>query len=126
MVTDTTTDAQLRRTIQKKIENEMPLQLLKRIVYEVRCEEMGIRPDGWKLYPDKTDTIDPILMSDFYHYVLSFYGENGIYNMGATLDMVMEATKKYINSSDEFCGDSFDREHVRDIMIDTYQLQFPN
>jgi hypothetical protein len=126
MVTDTTTDAQLRRTIQKKIENEMPLQLLKRIVYEVRCEEMGIRPDGWKLYPDKTDTIDSILLSDFYHYVLSFYGENGIYKMGATLDMVMESTKKYINSSDEFCGDSFDREHVRDIMIDTYQLKFPN
>ena len=126
MVTDTTTDAQLRRTIQKTIENEMPLQLLKRIVYEVRCEEMGIRPDGWKLYPDKTDTIDPILLSDFYHYVLSFYGENGIYNMGATLDMVMEATQKYINSSDEFYGDSFDREHVRDIMIDTYQLKFPN
>jgi hypothetical protein len=116
MVTDTTTDAQLRRTIQKKIENEMPLQLLKRIVYEVRCEEMGIRPD----------TIDPTLLSDFYHYVLSFYGENGIYKMGATLDMVMEATQKYINSSDEFYGDSFDREHVRDIMIDTYQLQFPN
>ncbi len=40
------------RTIQKTIENEMPLQLLKRIVYEVRCEEMGIRPDGWKLYPE--------------------------------------------------------------------------
>jgi len=92
----------------------------------VRCEEMGIRPDGWKLYPDKTDTIDPTLLSDFYHYVLSFYGENGIYKMGATLDMVMESTQKYINSSDEFYGDSFDREHVRDIMIDTYQLQFPN
>jgi len=52
MITDTTQDAQLRRTIQKKIENEMPLQLLKRIVYEVRCEEMGILPDGWKLYPE--------------------------------------------------------------------------
>jgi len=126
MVADTTTDAQLRRTIQKTIENEMPLQLLKRIVYEVRCEEMGIRPDGWKLYPDKTDTIDPILMSDFYHYVLSFYGENGIYNMGATLDMVMEATQKYISSGADFTGDSFDREHVRDILIDTYQLKFPN
>ena len=123
MVTDTTTDAQLRRTIQKTIENEMPLQLLKRIVYEVRCEEMGIRPDGWKLYPDKTDTIDSILLSDFYHYVLSFYGENGIYKMGATLDMVMESTQKYINSSDEFYGDSFDREHVRDIMINDYGLK---
>ena len=52
MVTDNTTDAQLRRTIQKTIEQEMPLRLLERIVYEVRCEEMGIRPDGWKLYPE--------------------------------------------------------------------------
>ena len=52
MVTDTTTDAQLRRTIQKTIEEEMSLRLLKRIVYEVRCEEMGIRPDAWKLYPE--------------------------------------------------------------------------
>jgi len=52
MVTDTTQDAQIRRTIQKTIENEMPLQLLKRIVYEVRCEELGIRPDSWKLYPE--------------------------------------------------------------------------
>ena len=41
------------RTIQKTIEQEMPLRLLKRIVYEVRCEEMGIRPDGWKLYPEE-------------------------------------------------------------------------
>lgn len=53
MITDTTPDAQLRRTIQKTIEGEMPLQLLKRIVYEVRCEEMGILPDGWKLYPEE-------------------------------------------------------------------------
>jgi hypothetical protein len=53
MVTDTTQDQQIRRTIQRKIENEMPLQLLKRIVYEVRCEELGVRPDGWKLYPEK-------------------------------------------------------------------------
>lgn len=52
MVTDTTQDAQLRRTIQKTIEQEMPLRLLKRIVYEVRCEEMGILPDSWKLYPE--------------------------------------------------------------------------
>jgi hypothetical protein len=52
MVTDTVQDQQIRRTIQKKIENEMPLQLLKRIVYEVRCEEMGIQPDAWKFYPE--------------------------------------------------------------------------
>jgi hypothetical protein len=52
MVTDTVQDQQIRRTIQKTIEQEMPLRLLKRIVYEVRCEELGIRPDGWKLYPE--------------------------------------------------------------------------
>jgi myo-inositol catabolism protein IolC len=52
MVTDTIQDQQIRRTIQKTIEQEMPLRLLKRIVYEVRCEELGIRPDGWKLYPE--------------------------------------------------------------------------
>ena len=125
MVTDTTTDAQLRRTIQKTIEQEMPLRLLERIVYEVRCEEMGIRPDGWKLYPEETNAIDPVVMSDFCDYVLSFYGENGIYKIGATFDMVVEATQKYINSGADFAGDSFDREHVRDIMIDTYQLKFP-
>jgi len=52
MITDTITDAQLRRTIQKTIEQEMSMRLLKRIVYEVRCEELGICPDGWKLYPE--------------------------------------------------------------------------
>ena len=52
MVTDTIQDQQIRRTIQKTIEQEMPLRLLERIVYEVRCEELGIRPDGWKLYPE--------------------------------------------------------------------------
>lgn len=52
MVTDTTQDKQIRRSIQRTIEQEMPLRLLKRIVYEVRCEELGIHPDGWKLYPE--------------------------------------------------------------------------
>jgi hypothetical protein len=52
MVTDTVQDQQIRRTIQKTIEQEMPLRLLKRIVYEVRCEELGISSDGWKLYPE--------------------------------------------------------------------------
>ena len=51
MVTDTAQDAQLRRTIIKAV-NDMDLRLLQRIAYEVRCEEMGIYPDGWKLYPE--------------------------------------------------------------------------
>ena len=51
MVTDTTQDAQIRRSIIKSVSG-MDLRLLQRISYEVRCEEMGIRPDGWKLYPE--------------------------------------------------------------------------
>ena len=53
MITDTTQDQQIRRCIQRTIEQEMPLRLLKRIVYEVHCKELGIRPDGWKLYSDE-------------------------------------------------------------------------
>ena len=41
---ETTQDQQIRRTILQKIE-EMDIELLKRIAYEVRCEEMGIYPD---------------------------------------------------------------------------------
>jgi hypothetical protein len=52
MVTDTTQDKQIRRSIIKSVEN-MDLQLLHRIAYEVRCEELGLHADGWKLYPDE-------------------------------------------------------------------------
>jgi hypothetical protein len=51
MIADTVQDKQIRRTIIKSVE-EMDLQLLQRIAYEVRCEEMGIHPDNWKLYPE--------------------------------------------------------------------------
>lgn len=44
-------DSQIRYTIKKAVIN-MDLQLLQRIAYEVRCEEMGIYPDNWKLYPE--------------------------------------------------------------------------
>jgi hypothetical protein len=50
MVTDTTQDAQIRHTIRKAVLN-MDLRLLQRIAYEVRCEEMWIRPDSWQLFP---------------------------------------------------------------------------
>ena len=45
MITDTTQDKQLRRTILKSIE-DMDIETLKRIAYECRCEEMGITPDS--------------------------------------------------------------------------------
>ena len=59
---------------------------------------------------------------NFVNYVRSFYGPGGIYDMGATDVMIIEATIQYINSGADFCGDSFDREHVRDIMINQYSL----
>jgi len=50
-VDETVQDAQIRRAIIRKVE-EMNLQQLQRIAYEVRCEEMGILPDIWKLFPE--------------------------------------------------------------------------
>jgi hypothetical protein len=62
-------------------------------------------------------------LEQFYSYVISFYGPDGIYPIGATMDMVMEATEKYLQAPEtDFCGDSFDREHVRDIMLNDYGL----
>ena len=51
MIADTVQDKQIRRSILKAVES-MDLQTLQRIAYEVRCEEMGIYPDDWKLYPE--------------------------------------------------------------------------
>ena len=69
-------------------------------------------------------------MTEFYDYVLSFYGSGGIYPMGATLELIEKATNDLIQilniKGQEFCGDSVDRELVRDLLIDKYKLQFPN
>ncbi len=59
---------------------------------------------------------------NFVQYVRSFYGPGGIYDMGATDVMIIEATLQYINSGADFAGDSFDRENVRDIMCKQYSL----
>jgi hypothetical protein len=105
----------------------------------VCCEVDESSDDHEKTYPFATgysraamnDAIDDLRfivkqlqkpMEEFYDYVLAFYGENGIYKIGATRDMVMEATQKYISSGADFTGDSFDREHVRDIMLNDYGL----
>ena len=52
MISDTTQDAQIRRSILKEVES-MDLRLLQRIAYEVRCEELGIHSDIWKLFPEE-------------------------------------------------------------------------
>ena len=64
-------------------------------------------------------------LTEFFYYVMSFYGAGGIYDMNATEDMILEATQKYITEGADFCGDSIDRELVRDIMIRDYGLTFP-
>jgi hypothetical protein len=65
-------------------------------------------------------------MTEFYDYVLSFYGPGGIYPMGATLELIESATSDLIKilqiKDQEFCGDSIDRELVRDLLIDKYKL----
>lgn len=58
-------------------------------------------------------------------YVLSFYGPDGLYPMGATAEQVEAATKALIERGDDVAYDSFDREKVRDIMIECFGLVFP-
>ena len=66
-------------------------------------------------------------MNDFIDYVISFYGPDGIYPMGANRTIARKATNDVIRickiKGQEFCGDSIDRELVRDLMIDKYKLQ---
>jgi hypothetical protein len=52
MISDTTLDAQVRRCTIEEVKN-MDLRLLQRIAYEVRCEELGIVPDSWNLFPEE-------------------------------------------------------------------------
>lgn len=64
-------------------------------------------------------------IDDFVYYVSNFYGSGGIYDMNATDEQIFEATQKYLKSGADFCGDSIDRENVRDILIRDYGLIFP-
>ena len=69
------------------------------------------------------------LMNEFIDYVYSFYGEDGVYDMGATRDNITTATIDYISSlsvynhHQKFCGDSLDRERVRDILTSKFNLK---
>jgi len=69
-------------------------------------------------------------MSDFYDYVLSFYGIDGLYPMIPTpnLTVIKSATNDLIRileiKGEKFAGDSIDRELVRDLLISKYKLTF--
>lgn len=76
-----------------------------------------------------TATFSKDFINDFIGYVMSFYGPDGLYPMGANRTVVRKATNDLIKISEikgrEFCGDSIDRELVRDLLIDKYKLVFP-
>jgi hypothetical protein len=58
-------------------------------------------------------------MNDFIEYVMSFYGPEGIYDMNATREEVEDALViRLENAEIEFAADSFDRELIRDIILD--------
>ena len=60
------------------------------------------------------------MMCEFVAYVDDFYNEkSGIYPIiGMTDMMVIKDVQKHVaNSGMEFCGDSLDREKVRDIIL---------
>lgn len=57
----------------------------------------------------------------FIEYCLDFYGKNGIYDYGFTVEEIELATRLYQlgceRSGEKFCGDTIDRERVRDIIL---------
>ena len=65
-------------------------------------------------------------MSNFTRYMLEFYGSgpDAIYQYGFTAEQVDLATQLYKcrleqnYPGQEFCGDSVDRERVRDIILE--------
>tara|TARA_Y100001968_G_C19176518_1_gene628286 strand:- start:451 stop:702 length:252 start_codon:yes stop_codon:yes gene_type:complete len=68
------------------------------------------------------------IVGEFVGYVYDFYGKDGIYDMGATVNQITTATIDYISDclskgEHKFCGDSLDRERVRDIMISKFNLK---
>ena len=68
-------------------------------------------------------------LEKFHQYVYGFYGKGGDWtdvidefkDNKVTMEMIRISTKKYIGSLNclgrEFCGDTLDREGVRDVMV---------
>lgn len=67
--------------------------------------------------------VKPSELCEFVDYVESFYGDNGIYNLGFTVtrEHIWNATSVHLMrltaERSEFEGDTVDREMVRDLMI---------
>ena len=77
-----------------------------------------------------TTTFSKEFINAFIDYVMSFYGRDGLYLIkGINRTVVRKATNDIIRihkiRGQEFRGDSYDRELVRDLLIDKYNLPAP-
>ncbi len=67
----------------------------------------------------------PIALQSFYDYVTSFYGcrDDAVYPLRFTLSEIKRATQEHIRRvGNGFEGDTVDREAVRDIIFEEWQL----
>lgn len=76
-----------------------------------------------------TATFSKEFINDFIDYVMSFYGAEGLYPItGINRTVVRKATNDLMRivkiKGENFCGDSIDRELVRDLLIDKYNFSF--
>lgn len=65
-------------------------------------------------------------MTGFVDYVLNFYGPKGLYPMGVTRHDATLATQHHLDTT-VFCFDgcTWDREAVRDILIEMFGYKWP-
>ncbi len=78
-----------------------------------------------------TVTFSKEFINHFIDYVMRFYGADGLYPItGINRTVVRKATNDLIRiakiKGQSFCGDSFDREQVRDLLFDKYKLTLSN
>jgi len=78
-----------------------------------------------------TTTFSKEFINHFIDYCMSFYGADGLYPItGINRTVVRKATQDVIRIAKirevPFCGDSFDREQVRDLLFDKYKLTLSN
>ena len=95
---------------------------------------------GYKMPYNKVYTKENTMLEEFVNYVDSFYGQDDpIYPMMCTETKqpltkfdIKRATQNYLtmclDETNKFCiwgdGDSFDREKVRDILLNDYNYKF--
>ena len=98
-------------------------------IWDAVTPETGL-PFGWNDH----EHLGAQSIEDFLEYVLSFYGDKGVYPMGATREQVIACTKERLDQdpgphappcAQRFEGGRVDREVVRDLLIERYGLVYP-